>query len=204
MALVDLVTTVGPTAEPISLSDAKNYLRLTGTRFDTVLTRLITACRLDLEKELRRAFLTQTLLATYELEFPKESPMAGIWWYTPSEFVLAHPPIQSVTTVQLETSPSVFTTLDPSAYAVRLQTPPFVIMGLESMAGVIVPWWIGLPAVPRAQITYIAGYTSVDAIPVDYVQLLYELIANRFLATEGEVNMGRLQARIAANKVWSL
>ena len=49
-----------PSAEPISLTDMKLYLRIDGTTYDTLLTSLLAAARDYAQRRQRRAYLTQT------------------------------------------------------------------------------------------------------------------------------------------------
>ena len=53
------VLLVGPTAEPISLADAKTYLRVSGTEDDSLIETLIAAARVHVETLTRRALITQ-------------------------------------------------------------------------------------------------------------------------------------------------
>ena len=57
MALVPLA---GPAREPVSLAEAKAYLRVTGTSEDLLIASLITAARVHLEVVLSCAFIRQT------------------------------------------------------------------------------------------------------------------------------------------------
>jgi len=56
---------VAPTAEPVSLSDQKNYMKSPPSADDALITLLIKAVRSQLEKKLNRAFLNQTLIASF-------------------------------------------------------------------------------------------------------------------------------------------
>ena len=53
--------TSGPSAEPISTAEAKTQLRIDGSSEDTLIGNYITAARGMLEKQMRRAFITQTI-----------------------------------------------------------------------------------------------------------------------------------------------
>lgn len=55
---LDLVT--APSIEPVTLTEAKDFLRVTGSDDDTLITNLIIAARTNAESFTRRAFITQT------------------------------------------------------------------------------------------------------------------------------------------------
>jgi len=71
-----LKLTVAPATEPISLDDAKNYLRVDGGEDNALISALIVTARQLAEKETHRAFITQTWQmvlddAPAEIEIPK-------------------------------------------------------------------------------------------------------------------------------------
>lgn len=49
-----------PAIEPISLNDAKNYLRVDHAADDALITSMISAARIQVESRTRRALMTQT------------------------------------------------------------------------------------------------------------------------------------------------
>lgn len=55
-----LILTAGPAEEPVTLAEARGFLRLDGTEEDALATALLTAARALLEAETRRAFVTQS------------------------------------------------------------------------------------------------------------------------------------------------
>lgn len=58
-----VTVSVKPTAEPVSLGDAKEWLRVEHTADDTVILGLIYAARDLVEKAARRSIITRTLIA---------------------------------------------------------------------------------------------------------------------------------------------
>lgn len=50
----------GPTAEPITLADAKQFIRVEHDDDDDVIVALISAARIHIEAQTRRALMTQT------------------------------------------------------------------------------------------------------------------------------------------------
>jgi uncharacterized phiE125 gp8 family phage protein len=59
--MVDLETLVPPVAEPVSLAEAKAWLRIGTDGDDAVLSRLIAAARARFEKETGRALMARTV-----------------------------------------------------------------------------------------------------------------------------------------------
>lgn len=55
---LELIT--GPAAEPLTLTNAKDWLRITGSSEDTLITGLIVAARLAVENYLNRKLINQT------------------------------------------------------------------------------------------------------------------------------------------------
>lgn len=84
MAL-QLVT--APTVEPVTVSDAKDHLRIDDDKDDVLIESLITAAREWAEKYQNRAYLTQT----WDLFFDD---------YPAEPFSLPKPPLQSVTHIK--------------------------------------------------------------------------------------------------------
>jgi uncharacterized phiE125 gp8 family phage protein len=77
--------TVLPTEEPVTLTEAKAHLRVTGTDDDTYITSLISAARQRAETYISRAICEQTL--AYSLDA------------FPTEFALPRAPVSSITSI---------------------------------------------------------------------------------------------------------
>ena len=58
--MTDAIVLAGPAVEPVTLADAKSFLRLDGTDEDEVVGALVTAARLTVEARGRLALLRQT------------------------------------------------------------------------------------------------------------------------------------------------
>ena len=57
--------TTPPASEPVTVDELKDYLRISDTASDSLLTELIAAARRDVEMRTRRALITQTITATF-------------------------------------------------------------------------------------------------------------------------------------------
>lgn len=58
--------TIPPASEPVTLQEAKDHLRVTGTDEDTLISGLISAARVKVEEECGYAIVTQTLSAWWD------------------------------------------------------------------------------------------------------------------------------------------
>ncbi|MCE3233043.1 MAG: hypothetical protein K0R98_1300 [Rickettsiaceae bacterium] len=77
---------VAPVAEPLTLSEAKDYLKVTGSGDDTLITNLIKSVRETAEKFMKISLINQSWKISYDQ-------------YTPSEVKLLMGPVQTVTSV---------------------------------------------------------------------------------------------------------
>lgn len=86
-AIGEPVFTQEDNVEPVSLADAKQYLRIDAgeTAFDSEITRLISAARIDMEHYLNRSLINRTIAVTMAI--------AG------GSAVLPYTPVKSIATV---------------------------------------------------------------------------------------------------------
>jgi uncharacterized phiE125 gp8 family phage protein len=142
--LESLVVTVAPTVEPLTLSEIKQYSRITISDDDTLINSLITQARQDVEKRTRRALGTQTIQAVFKRD-------DGQFW---GDFLeLPAPPLQSVSEVEYrDTVWDTWLTFDAANYVVDA--------GRE-------PGRIYLKNIPTGtnylRLSYLAGYNPVPA-----------------------------------------
>src|SRR5262245_14773273 len=104
---VTLVT--GPTADPVTLDEAKDHARVTGTAEDAQIARFITSATSFAEQYLRRSLITQTRKLTLDLsgygwarDLPEgvyDLPVSAASGDLPRVIELPYGPIQAVTTV---------------------------------------------------------------------------------------------------------
>lgn len=140
---------VGPTAEPLTLDEAKAYLRFKPTSEDALITGMIAAARMQFEKETDR----QAMTATWE------------WWLPgfPLERVieLPKPPLQQVLSVTYDDGTGVDVVLDPASYRVLAPAGPLAPRGrlvLPSGGG-----WPSTGAPGAVRIQFTAGYGATPS-----------------------------------------
>lgn len=138
---------VDAATEPISLDEAKTYLRVTHSSEDALISTLITAARQACEAETGRSLVTQTWAKTIDL--------------FPDAIELPYPPVVSISSVQyIDATTALTTTLSPESYTLDNKSEP----------GWLVPaygydWPIPLDVINAVTVTYLAGYGDADEVP---------------------------------------
>ena len=95
-----------PSVEPVSLEEAKNYLKVETADDDTLISSLIKSARELIERYLRKALITQT----WEMVLDDGGSMV----------VIPRPPLQSVTSIKTIAEDGTETVEDPEKYIVEL------------------------------------------------------------------------------------
>jgi uncharacterized phiE125 gp8 family phage protein len=93
-----------PAAEPVTLEEAKNHLRVDTAEDNALISSLITAARDLAERATRRAFITQT----WQMFFDSVT----------AEFEIPKPPLKSVESIKVLDEDGNETTVDSSYYDV--------------------------------------------------------------------------------------
>lgn len=185
----------GPAIQPVTLAEAKEFLRITGTADDTLITFLIEAATRKTENYLNRFLITQTYNVTmdhiplWERDSRDLGGSNGAWWdgvkqgaissirSEPNFFHLPRGPVQSVTTFTIfdrDDVSSLFTNfnLDKETDAARI----FLKIGSV--------WPTNLRDVNAIQLKVVYGFGSATTdVPSDIVTaikiLLFEIYENR-------------------------
>lgn len=185
-----------PSVEPITLDEAKAYLRVDGTEEDALICSLISAARQHAEQWLRRALITQELRATLDVPRTVTGPLSGPVGRVNTALEIPRPPLQTVTAVEVETSPGTWTPLAPTDYVVDPDEEPATIM----LAG---GGWGGR----RVRVTYTAGYgPDGTAVPAPIRQGMLLLIGDWYEHREQTiVGVGRvvLELPSGVQKLWA-
>lgn len=160
------VVTIPPTTEPVTLDQAKAYLRVDWDDDDADISDMISQARDWLELKLGRAFVTQTIRATLGLVDLTIAPLSGVIGTNALSYAieLPQPPLQSVSLVEMETQVDQWTSL--------VVTDDYLIdydgaIGRVFLASSALEKWavsLNYPgSKPRIRVTYTAGYGSTAA-----------------------------------------
>ncbi|MEJ0009857.1 MAG: phage head-tail connector protein [Alphaproteobacteria bacterium] len=152
-----------PASEPLSLTEAKSFLRVEDTSQDDVITRAITAARQAAEQYLRCALLPQTW------EYAIANPLR-------TEIRLPFGPAQSITGVATTDESGATATLAGSAY--RLSVDGGLVIFLQRLRCVSVA------------ITYSASIAAdADAVPALIKQGMLHHVAAIFEQRDGNAGL---------------
>ena len=201
-----------PSVEPISLADAKQYLRVDFSDDDMVIANIIIRAREYAEQITGRALATQTIQQMDTIERPEGGTLSGPIrpgpsWYVYSEqlganpfgpaqyyYDLAMPPIQASLGIVVNTKVTAFDAWSPFALTTNLDgSANFWIddtsepARLYLMDPITANFW---------QFIYTCGYTSSYLMPPDLLQPLYELIGHLYIYREGTEDSDQFQSII--------
>ena len=166
-----------PADEPVTLSEAKDHLRVDGSDHDSQVTAVITAARERAERYLGRALVTQTL----ELRLDA----------FPAAIDLPRPPVQSVASIKYIDSDGDEQTLDSADYKV------------DAEGARIIPtddWPHTLDTVNAVTVEYTAGYGDPEDVPEAIKQGI--LVHAERMFDRHDMNYDRTLATIAASLLW--
>ena len=173
------VLLVPPSDEPVSLADAKAWLRIETGDEDALVTALIPAARTIVEAATRRLLVTQTWRLSFDA------------W--PSALAIPLAPVASVAAMRVYDTAGVSQAIDPTTY--RLFDTPDRAQVVFSLPP---------PAPGRAaagiEIDVVAGYGASSDVPQALRQAMLMLIA-RWFENRGdavEAGKGELPASAAA------
>jgi len=186
--------TTEPTAEPLSLQEVKEYLRLEDASDERVVQPMITAVRQFAEEHLGRSLMQQTITLYLDTAIDTENPLwegmrtAPDLNYYKNYIVLPKSPVQSVTSVKTYNDSDTATTMAASKYYVDTSREParIVLRTGESFP-------TALRVANAIEVIYVVGYASAYAIPEPIRLGMFQHIAHLY---EHRGDMGEyLQAR---------
>lgn len=152
----------GPAAEPLSLEEMKEHLRVDAADEDALLSDYITAARASAEAYIGRALVTQTWQAHF----------AG--WPADGVLELPLPPLQSVTWVKYTTDAGVELTVATNVYRVVTASEPGGLVLAPGMSWPSETLDAGLPVV----VQFVCGYGSAAAVPAGAKQAMRWLVGH--------------------------
>jgi len=179
-----------PAAEPITLAQAKEHLRVDHTADDNLISALITSARTSCENWTQRAFVTQTWELVID-DFPL------------SEIMIPRPPLQSVESIKYDDGDGVETILDIDRYDVDTVSQPGWV--LPSLSGWPSGVWQGINSV---RIRYVAGYAPGTDSPVDLaanvpgnIIAAIKLTLGQYYDQREDIVVGTITSKVLANNV---
>lgn len=134
---------VSPTTEPLSLAEAKLYLRVDGAEEDALISDMIVAVREAAETHLGKSLITQSWMLAYE-------------GYVPSHVPLPKGPVQSIAHVKTRTRSGVETAINATLYHLAVAEDA---VHFESVL-----------MAHAVEITYTTGYGDAEDVPASVRQ----------------------------------
>lgn len=164
-----LRVTTPPTAEPMSLAEAREHLRVDHYEDDGVITGCVLAARQHIENTTGLALVATTFTMTLD-EFP------GLQIELPRE------PVQSVSAVRYTNDAGVVTTWSSSEYEVDLYSMPPRLRPRDGYS-----WPSPKDVLGAVQIEFVAGYGGVQAVPQPIMQAMRLLVGHFYENREASV-----------------
>lgn len=177
-----LTETIAPAEEPVSLDEAKAWMKLEITAADDVITRLIKAARGKYERDTR----LQLVNATYTLKLDFFPTGSGV-------IELPRPPLSSVSSIQYVDETGTTQTLAASKYQTDTDSRP----GRVKPDVDEVTWpATEIGTINAVTITFVAGYGDAADVPERHKMAIETLILFLFespeAATEKKMHMNPL------------
>lgn len=159
----------GPTVEPLTLAEAKLFLRVETGEDDPLITDIMRAARMHLERVCWRAFITQTWKTRLDA-----FPVAGEDDAEDDTITVCDAPIQSVSSLTYVDSAGATQTLSSLAYEVDIYNAR-----LRPVAGT--SWPATKDVLNAIVITYVCGYgAAATDVPEDLRQALRLLVSHLY------------------------
>jgi len=165
--------TVEPSAEPVSLAEARNHLRVDLNDDDLLINRAIAAAREYAEQQSGRQLVTATWKLVVD-RFPSADESVGCFYR--GGFILPRSPLRSVTSIVYVDTSGNQQTLDAGGYLVATTMCPGRVTPAYGMS-----WPTARRQLESVQVTYESGYGGASAVPARaknaillLVELLYE------------------------------
>lgn len=197
--MLTLVT--APVSEPIPLEDAKEHLRVDDANEDAYIASLIQVARDYVEGVTGLAFVSQQWLYTAD-----QFPYSGYWPYgygSYGAFAYATSGYNSYDdTIKLYRAPLIsvqsITYIDPTGNTQTLASNQYTVLTSSTCGEIALNygcyWPFTRPVRNAVNVTFTAGYASVDLIPESYLGAIKYLIADMYMNREASVDGMRANA----------
>lgn len=167
-----------PSSEPVTLSDTKNYLRISGSSDDTLINSLIVTARRIAEEHMGRAIISQTLqlfidtLENYDdplFEGIKTGPYLN---YYKNYIDLPFPEVSSITHIK---------TFDDEDNATTFSSSKYFLDNVRQPARVVLRTGETFPTALRVanaiEVQFVAGYADANSVPDPIKVALFQIVA---------------------------
>ena len=154
------------TAEPITLADAKLFLRVDSNAEDALITALITAARQLCEQYTRRILMTTTIEEFFDYFPPYRVGQSDIIY-------LSRGPVQSISSVKYLDGLGVEQTVNSSKYRTDIISEPARIISTDG-------WADTEDTINAVIIRYVVGYSSATDVPGPIKQAMLLIIADMY------------------------
>lgn len=173
-----------PTAEPVSVQEAREHCRIYVNDDDAWLSNAITAARRLGETFIKRTFVTTTLRLTID-ELPD--------W----DFYLPRPNLVSVTSIKYRDSSNVQQTISSSDYTVDTYTAPGRVTPAYGLT-----WPSGISHTNAVEVVYVAGYGAASAVPASIKHAILLTVADWHINRENEATLPEAAKTLLRAEVW--
>ena len=200
--MAGITVSTEPSAEPLSLQEVKEYLRVEDSTDERVVQPLISTARQFAELHLNRSLMQQTITLTLDALIEQDQPLyegmrtAPDLNYYKNYIVLPRSPVQSVTSVKTFDDEDTATTFASTKYYVDTTREPARIV---LRTGETFP--TALRVANAIEVVYVAGYTSAFTIPepirlgmLQHIAYLYEHRGDMYEASNPPTIMKSLYA----------
>lgn len=161
---MSLALTTAPNGEPVTLAEAKAYLRLDTDDEDALITSLITAARSRAEWFTNRAFLTQSWTLWLDV------------WPATGMVEIPLPPLVRVTGVTVYGCDDSATVLGPASYRVDCASVP----GRLALKNALSPPVVTIRVIDGIAIAFTAGYGAAADVPMALRQAILCILADLY------------------------
>lgn len=166
------------TAEPLSVSEVKDYLRVDSSAEDALVGVLIAAARTMCEQYTRQILMTTTIEEYWD-DFPASSASApreasGQWFTEYDILRLSRGPVQSVTSVKYYDGNGVEQTINSSSYSLDSVSEPARILPVTAWEG------IDPNRLNSVIVRYVVGYASAAAVPAPLKQAMLLMVGDMY------------------------
>jgi hypothetical protein len=211
------ITTL-PSAEPITLTDAKDYLNVDFASKDALITRLITDARRYAENLLHKSLVTQTIQLIYEPERAASGELSGPVGIRYDEDLWERPNVPLLGTARivipcLMGPVQTFTSLEYQL--TRMDNPEWTLVSatdsggnanyrLDSYAEPNEVNVFTILAASRYRLTYVAAASTIDPKILDIRTALFSLINFWYEHREGDAVPDGIRQQFAERRVFML